>query len=768
MGLVLMKKWVILAFVMIYAFFALSAVGEDMHIEGERRYKAKLIQEFQILLDQDDHDNIPLYIRDEAYSDIKAQYKAMTLSYIHEKTDSIVEQVRNNEMDLAKAKEALDALQSLLAEVDGLFQSFEMVDTLQQSDMHYALGVASYDGLDYEGARNELMQVDKIHESYDDARIMIKVMDDFNALWEARITNHQYGRSAQGLAYMEGWIVFPHVVDGVTMLVRHHVKTLETKVIPITRQKGKYRIEGINLIGDDIYFIAGEEVGTGYMLEHPYNIYRVKKDGSDLTCLGKGHFFDLLCYEDRFYALSYTEGLVQFDRHMMHKEVISQGDILSMYPCSQGVYYTQRKDYGYGSHDSLFLYDGEKHHKQFSGRNLRCYYYDDQILYHRYAYGDVEYIYRSGYDKDSHKRLFNVNITKFFGLVGDSIILETDGANDQRQYLTYDVASGKSVQHSKKYDIINYEVVGACVESEQLLVRKDRGVYLADVGLSTMSKIEIPSVKDAVITSNQAVLLENDYFSEQERIVKLEDAWYYSHGDTSISVERRYMQSHDATVYIAHVRTKEPNDLDVGYYDKVPGRTRARADEIARVNDAAFAVNGDFWAESNNPWTGIVIREGKVYRKQFVQDMVAILPNEGMECYSAKQDDITPEMLLEQGVVNTLSFGPVLLDDFEYGHLVDRNFLWGKNPRTAMGMISPNHYIFICCDGRSKKSRGLTLRRLAELYLELGCGEAYNLDGGQSMSIVFMGEMLNTHMDERRPCKHRYMSEIVYVPMSGK
>jgi exopolysaccharide biosynthesis protein len=78
-------------------------------------------------------------------------------------------------------------------------------------------------------------------------------------------------------------------------------------------------------------------------------------------------------------------------------------------------------------------------------------------------------------------------------------------------------------------------------------------------------------------------------------------------------------------------------------------------------------------------------------------------------------------------------------------------------------MVEPNHFVVICCDGRSIRSKGLKLRALADIFSELGCTEAYNLDGGQSMSLVFMGELLNDHSDDRGDSSLRRMPEIVYI-----
>ena len=49
----------------------------------------------------------------------------------------------------------------------------------------------------------------------------------------------------------------------------------------------------------------------------------------------------------------------------------------------------------------------------------------------------------------------------------------------------------------------------------------------------------------------------------------------------------------------------------------------------------------------------------------------------------------------------------------------------------------------ILVEGRVSASKGCTLVELAELFIQKGCVSAYNLDGGGTASMMFMGEYLN-------------------------
>ena len=126
--------------------------------------------------------------------------------------------------------------------------------------------------------------------------------------------------------------------------------------------------------------------------------------------------------------------------------------------------------------------------------------------------------------------------------------------------------------------------------------------------------------------------------------------------------------------------------------------------------------------------------------------------------------------LLDAGAWNTLSFGPALMDD---GQIVqnlarveiDTNLgnhpIQGEQPRTGVGIIAPNHFVFIVVDGRSDGySRGVTLDEFAQIFQQLGCTEAYNLDGGGSSTMVFMDRVINNPLGRGN---ERATSDILYI-----
>ena len=81
------------------------------------------------------------------------------------------------------------------------------------------------------------------------------------------------------------------------------------------------------------------------------------------------------------------------------------------------------------------------------------------------------------------------------------------------------------------------------------------------------------------------------------------------------------------------------------------------------------------------------------------------------------------------------------------------------NPRCAIGYYEPGHYCLVVVDGRQRGySLGLEMTELSKLMKQLGCAEAYNLDGGMTAMMAYGTELYS------QPCGGgRQNCDIVYV-----
>ena len=126
---------------------------------------------------------------------------------------------------------------------------------------------------------------------------------------------------------------------------------------------------------------------------------------------------------------------------------------------------------------------------------------------------------------------------------------------------------------------------------------------------------------------------------------------------------------------------------------------------------------------------------------------------------------VTAQELVNQGVWQAFSFGPGLVSEGKVSVSTDAEVgrAMASNPRTAIGLIDNNHYLFVVSDGRTQESEGLSLYQLAQFMKSLGAKTAYNLDGGGSSTMVFQGSLINKPTTSGRDIRERKVSDIVYI-----
>jgi len=90
--------------------------------------------------------------------------------------------------------------------------------------------------------------------------------------------------------------------------------------------------------------------------------------------------------------------------------------------------------------------------------------------------------------------------------------------------------------------------------------------------------------------------------------------------------------------------------------------------------------------------------------------------------------------------------GPVLLQDgmIRITNEEELKFagkaIHDKHPRTAMGYTADGKIIILMVEGRNKNAGGATLTQMAQIFKDLGCKEAINLDGGGSSCMLVNGK----------------------------
>ncbi len=292
-----------------------------------------------------------------------------------------------------------------------------------------------------------------------------------------------------------------------------------------------------------------------------------------------------------------------------------------------------------------------------------------------------------------------------------------------------------------------------------------------------------------------------------------------------VDIEISDFRVYDTDIYAADIMIQDPELLRSGLAEGEFGRNvNQTTSEIAEENDAILAINGDYYGHRNDGFVlrnGYLYRSDK--RSDDDSEDLVIYQDGSMEIVKEKITDI--QTLINDGATQIFSFGPGLVIDGEISVDEDMEVEQAmvSNPRTAIGYIPPkeiekteseedeesaesadeetgdeetedeeseeeeedtdtdedadeededaeeeveyeegSHYIFLVSDGRTSESEGLTLYELAEVMKDLGCTQAYNMDGGGSTTMYFNGQVVNNPTDGRSKGE-RGVSDIVFI-----
>ena len=261
------------------------------------------------------------------------------------------------------------------------------------------------------------------------------------------------------------------------------------------------------------------------------------------------------------------------------------------------------------------------------------------------------------------------------------------------------------------------------------------------------------------------------YFGEEEGL------WRYA-SDTLWVEVRRYIQEKPArTWYEAEIRCKEggevphmiANDPEKGL------KSTEYPHKIARKNRTVIAVSNDYaqLRYKQKARMGIVIRNGKIWSEktrkkganQFPPlDTLALFPDGDMRVFDS--DELKAQDYLDLGATDVLAFGPWLIRDGELNESALAKYGKSKAERVAVGMEEKGHYWFMMLEGRITRSKGDGISFLAEKMKDRGCQVAFNLDGGQTACIVFMGHQLCKMVNGKRNKASRITADILGVGTS--
>ena len=247
--------------------------------------------------------------------------------------------------------------------------------------------------------------------------------------------------------------------------------------------------------------------------------------------------------------------------------------------------------------------------------------------------------------------------------------------------------------------------------------------------------------KFAHLTTEDAVITDTSYSSHDIHI----DIRSYDEGEGVIKSPYTV-----ADIYVRDVRCLQSYFAGGKYIPTGHGEPML---ELMEKSGAIVASNGDYY--SMQLGSG-VLRNGILYRYPVADFDVFVLYDDG-SVKIIRRKTIRTKAGWEEAFDHAWqawSFGPSLLDEngMQYSNLRENlfGFVVNRNPRTGIGYFEPGHYCMVVIDGRSDEAPGATIEELASVFEDLGCSQAYNLDGGGSSVMGFNGAIVTNQSIERK------------------
>ena len=194
---------------------------------------------------------------------------------------------------------------------------------------------------------------------------------------------------------------------------------------------------------------------------------------------------------------------------------------------------------------------------------------------------------------------------------------------------------------------------------------------------------------------------------------------------------------------------------------KIGSSSTNQTTTIARNYNGIVAINGDYFTKTK---AGYIVRMGETYREKTSANMDLLLIDELGDFHICLhghdvQENSIAAFKSEHEIINGFFFGPALVVDGEVQEIPE-NYQFDphqKNPRAGIAQLGTLTYALVAVNGRTDQSAGVTLAEFADIMGQLGAKQAYNLDGGNSATLAFNGEVYND-----KPQAERAVTDIIY------
>ena len=255
-----------------------------------------------------------------------------------------------------------------------------------------------------------------------------------------------------------------------------------------------------------------------------------------------------------------------------------------------------------------------------------------------------------------------------------------------------------------------------------------------------------------LITFEEEEKYANDY--EKAVLQRAEDALY-----KVITFEVNGCDAYLAVIYDA-------SKIRVGVSKNI-GRSGQYIYDMAREQGAILAINGGGFYDPNyngngaNP-IGVTIADGKIITDEPYDSMNGGIIGFDLENRLVLLRDASAKDAISYGLRDAVTMGPFLIVN---GTMADikGNGGWGYGARTAIGQRKDGIVLMLVVDSNEFRTKGASIKDLAEIMQKYGAVNAANLDGGTSSALVINNKLINDPINSALQHKTRGIPTIFKV-----
>ena len=204
----------------------------------------------------------------------------------------------------------------------------------------------------------------------------------------------------------------------------------------------------------------------------------------------------------------------------------------------------------------------------------------------------------------------------------------------------------------------------------------------------------------------------------------------------------------DCDAYLAAVYDASKISVGVSKYLGVGGQY---VYDMAKQQNAVLAINGGGFYDPNYSSTGgnplgVTIKDGEV-----ITDETYSSNNGGIIGFNWSNQlvllrNADGNEALDAGIRDAVTMGPFLIVNGKMAN-IKGNGGWGYAARTAIGQRADGIVLMLVVDSNEFRTKGASIKDLAEIMERYGAVNAANLDGGTSSAMVENGKLINDPID---------------------